>query len=162
MSKRLRLIQVEAGERSVELFAEILLEAGAVALNEAIFGAVPLSQDVDGVVELRRPDSAQEAGLQEVVDQLLADLSAADKPLVVMRPLGSRCFDMARHGLSPVPGQKLIQPMDSMIIWPILSDGRRLLGDKTDISLSVRFCCDLTQLRHQQPHFAATQDAVLW
>ena len=46
--------------------------------------------------------------------------------------------------------------------WPILSDGRRLLGDKTDISLSVRFCCDLTQLRHQQPHFAATQDAVLW
>src|SRR5438477_7649966 len=63
---------VEAGERSVELFAEILREAGAVALNEAIFGAVPLSQDIDGVVELGRPDSVQEAGLQEVVDQLLA------------------------------------------------------------------------------------------
>ena len=63
---------VEAGERSVELFAEILWEAGAVALNEPIFGAVPLSQDVDGVVELRWPDSGQEAGLQEVVDQLLA------------------------------------------------------------------------------------------
>jgi hypothetical protein len=63
---------VEAGERGVELFAEILREAGTVALNESIFGAVPLSQDIDGVVELGRPDSGQEAGLQEVVDQLLA------------------------------------------------------------------------------------------
>ena len=35
---------VEAGERSVELFAEVLREAGSVALNEAIFGAVPLSR----------------------------------------------------------------------------------------------------------------------
>ena len=32
---------VEAGERGVELLAEILWKAGAVALNEAIFGAVP-------------------------------------------------------------------------------------------------------------------------
>src|SRR6201986_3605852 len=63
---------VETGERGIELFAEILREARAVALNEAIFGAVPLSQDIDGIVELRRPDSGQEAGLQEVVDQLLA------------------------------------------------------------------------------------------
>lgn len=63
---------VETGERGVELFAEILREAGAIALNEAIFGTVPFSQDVDGVVELRRPDSGQETGLQEVVDQLLA------------------------------------------------------------------------------------------
>ena len=63
---------VEAGERGVELFAEILREAGAVALNEAIFGAVPLSQDIDGIVELRRPDGGQEAGLQEVIDQVLA------------------------------------------------------------------------------------------
>src|SRR5215831_11496749 len=63
---------VEAGERGVELFAEILGETGAVALNEAIFGAVPLSEDIDGIVELRRPDSGQKAGLQEVVDELLA------------------------------------------------------------------------------------------
>src|SRR5262245_28362412 len=45
-----------------------------------------------------------------------ADLSAADKPLALMCPLGSRCLDIARHALSPVPGQKLIQPVDSMII----------------------------------------------
>ena len=63
---------VEAGERGVELFAEILREAGAVALNEAILGAVPLAEDIDGIVELRRPDGGQEAGLQEVVDQVLA------------------------------------------------------------------------------------------
>lgn len=63
---------VEADERGVELFAEILREAGAVALNEPVFGAMPLSQNVDGIVELRRPDGGQEAGLQEVVDQLLA------------------------------------------------------------------------------------------
>ena len=63
---------VEAGEGSVELFAEIFREAGAVALNEPIFGAVPLSLDIDGIVELRWPDRGQEAGLQEVVDELLA------------------------------------------------------------------------------------------
>ena len=63
---------VEAGERGVELFTEILREAGAVALNEAIFGAMPLSLDIDGIVELRRPDDGQETGLQEVIDQLLA------------------------------------------------------------------------------------------
>jgi hypothetical protein len=36
---------VEAGEGRVKLFAEILQEAGAVALNEAILGAVPLAED---------------------------------------------------------------------------------------------------------------------
>ena len=64
---------VEAGEGRVKLFAEILREAGAVALNEAILGAVPLAEDIDGIVELRRPDGGEEAGLQEVVDQVLAD-----------------------------------------------------------------------------------------
>ena len=63
---------VEAGERGVELFAEILREAGAVALNEAILGAVPFAMDIDGIVELRRPDGRQEAGLEEVIDQVLA------------------------------------------------------------------------------------------
>src|SRR5436189_2324392 len=63
---------IGAGERGVELFAEILRETGAVALNEAILGAVPLAEDIDGIVELRRPDGGEEAGLQEVVDQVLA------------------------------------------------------------------------------------------
>ena len=63
---------VETGEGRVKLFAEILRETGAVALNEAILGAVPLAEDIDGIVELRRPDGGQEAGLQEVVDQVLA------------------------------------------------------------------------------------------
>src|ERR1700688_1424566 len=62
---------VEAGEGRVKLFAQILRETGAVALNEAILGAVPLAEDIDGIVELRRPDGGQEAGLQEVVDQVL-------------------------------------------------------------------------------------------
>ncbi|RQH09488.1 hypothetical protein [Bradyrhizobium sp. RP6] len=38
---------IEAGEWGVELFAEVLREPGAEALNEAIFGAVPTSQDID-------------------------------------------------------------------------------------------------------------------
>ena len=63
---------VETGEGRVKLFAEILRETGAVALNEAILGAVPLAEDIDGIVELRRPDGGQEAGLQEVIDQVLA------------------------------------------------------------------------------------------
>src|SRR4029077_12548681 len=63
---------VEAGEGRVKLFAGILRETGAVALNEAILGAVPLAEDIDGIVELRRPDGGQEARLQEVVDQMLA------------------------------------------------------------------------------------------
>src|SRR5215471_17833080 len=41
----------EAGKGGVERFAEILQEAGAVALNEAIPGAVPHSQDIDGIPE---------------------------------------------------------------------------------------------------------------
>jgi hypothetical protein len=47
---------VEAGERGVELFVEILREGRSGTLNEPIFGAVPLSQDIDGIIELGRPD----------------------------------------------------------------------------------------------------------
>ena len=47
---------VEAGKGRVKLFTGILRKTGAVALNEAILGAVPLAEDIDGVVELRRPD----------------------------------------------------------------------------------------------------------
>src|SRR5688572_16819190 len=66
---------VEPGEGRVEFFAAILREAGAVALNETILGAVPLAEDVDRIVELRRPDRGQETRLQEVVDQVLAGRS---------------------------------------------------------------------------------------
>jgi hypothetical protein len=45
---------VEASEGRIELFAEIVREARAVALDEAIFGAVPSAENVDGIVELRR------------------------------------------------------------------------------------------------------------
>lgn len=126
---------VEAGERGVELFAEILREARAVTLNEAIFSAVPFSQYIDGIVELRRPDGGQEAGLQEVVDQLLTggrhrrficrgQTARSHLSSWLTCPLGSRRFDMARHWLSPVPWQKLSQPLDSMIV-----DARQHVGE---------------------------------
>ena len=54
---------VEASEWGVELFAAILRETRAVALNEAILGAVPLSLDIDWIVKLCRPDGGQETGL---------------------------------------------------------------------------------------------------
>ena len=63
---------VEPGEGRVEFVAAILREAGAVTLNETILGTVPLAEDVDRIVELRRPDRGQETRLQEVVDQVLA------------------------------------------------------------------------------------------
>jgi len=59
---------VEAGEGSVELLADIFGEAGAIAPDEAILGAVPLAEDIDGIIELRRTDYGQEAGLEEPVD----------------------------------------------------------------------------------------------
>jgi hypothetical protein len=46
----------EASEGRVELLAEIFREAGAVAVDEAILGAMPFAEDIDGIVELRRPD----------------------------------------------------------------------------------------------------------
>ena len=111
---------VEAGEGSVELFAEILREARAVALNEAILGTVPLSQEIDRIVEQRRPDGGQEAGLQEVVDQVLAAgrhrrFSCRRK---TGRPHVSSWLTLFRHGSASAfasSGQKLVQPMDSVI-----------------------------------------------
>ena len=62
---------VQAGEGGVELLVEVLGIAGAVALDEAVAGAVPLAADVDGIVELRGPDRRQTARLQDLVDQAL-------------------------------------------------------------------------------------------
>src|ERR1700694_2451063 len=96
---------VETGEGRVKLFAGILRETGAVALNEAILGAVPLAEDIDGIVELRRPDGGQEAGLQEVVDQVLAGgryrrFFCRGKPA---RSHVSSWLTLLWHGFSPVP-----------------------------------------------------------
>src|ERR1700691_35336 len=63
---------VEASEGRVELLAEIFREAGAVALDEAILGAMPFAEDIDGIVELRRPAGRQETRLQEFVDESFA------------------------------------------------------------------------------------------
>jgi hypothetical protein len=66
---------IEADEGGVELFAEIFREAGTVSLNEAMLGAVPFADNVDGIVEFGGPYGRQEAGLIEVLDQVLAGRS---------------------------------------------------------------------------------------
>ncbi|WP_210302531.1 hypothetical protein, partial [Rhodoblastus sphagnicola] len=40
--------------------AKVVLESGAIANDEAIVGSASLAEDVDGIVELRRPDRGQE------------------------------------------------------------------------------------------------------
>ncbi len=63
---------VQACEGSVELFASVLWEAGTVALNKAIPGAMPFAENVDGIVELRGSDAGQVTRLEDLVDQPLA------------------------------------------------------------------------------------------
>ena len=63
---------IEPDEGRVELFAKCFRKARAVALNEAMLGAVPFAEDVDRIVELGRSYGRQEAGLIEVLDQVLA------------------------------------------------------------------------------------------
>ena len=112
---------VETGEGRVKLFAEILRETGAVALNEAILGAVPLAGDIDRKLNcvgrmMGRKRGFRKSSIRCWQAAVTADFSAAEKPLDLMCPLGSRRFGTAWHGLSPVPGQKLIQPVDSVVI----------------------------------------------
>src|SRR5271156_4339949 len=45
-----------------------------------------------------------------------ADFSAGEKSLDLMCPLRSRRFGTAWQGLLPVPGQKLVQPVDSVVV----------------------------------------------
>lgn len=71
-------LEVEAGERRVELLAEVVGKAGVVALDEAVLGAARSAEDIDGVVELGRPDLGQEARLHEVGDQVIACRDDAD------------------------------------------------------------------------------------
>src|SRR5882724_9876210 len=77
---------VEAGERAVELFAQVLREAGAVALDEPVAVAVPFAEDVDGVVELGWSDGRQEPRLQDLVDEALA--GGRDEGLLRIRQAG--------------------------------------------------------------------------
>jgi hypothetical protein len=91
---------VKAGERGVELFAEILREARAVALDEAILGAVPLAEHIDGIVELCRPNGRQEARHEKSVDQLPAGdgdrrFSAAERSVDFTCCYGSCCVGVA-------------------------------------------------------------------
>ena len=46
--------------------------------------------------------------------------------------------------------------------WPRLSDGCRLLGGQSRYFAKRPFLLRFDPLRHQQPHFAVTQAAVLW
>jgi hypothetical protein len=43
---------VQPRERAVELFAQILREAGSIALDEPVAVSMPFAENVDGVVEL--------------------------------------------------------------------------------------------------------------
>src|ERR1043166_7470763 len=81
---------VEAGEGAVELFAEVLREAGAVALDEAVAVAVPFAEDVDGIVELGGADGRQEPRLQDLVDEALA--GGRDDDLLGIRQAGGPPF----------------------------------------------------------------------
>ena len=58
---------VEARERGIELLAEIVRKAGAIALDESIVGAAPFAENVDRVIKLRRADHMQEPADQSLV-----------------------------------------------------------------------------------------------
>ena len=66
---------VDPDERRIELLAAIVVEAGAVALQEAVFAAVPFSLDIDRVVERRHINVRQKARLQDGVDECLTGIS---------------------------------------------------------------------------------------
>ncbi len=59
---------IEASERRIELFAGIVREAGSIALYEAIFGAMPFAENVDGIVELGRLDRRYASGMRPGAD----------------------------------------------------------------------------------------------
>ncbi len=88
---------VETSEGGVELFAEILREAGALALNEAILGAVQLPHEVDGRVEPRKSNGGQEAGLQEIIDQVLAAAGGCSSGALQTMPTAARNRRARRH-----------------------------------------------------------------
>jgi len=60
--------------------------------------AVPLSQDIDGMVELRRPDGRQESKLQEIADQLLT--SGGHCRFIYRGSDNSPCYVVLSHAAS--------------------------------------------------------------
>src|SRR5579859_2550216 len=62
---------IQAREGVVEFLAEVLREAGQVALNEAVGTAAPLAADVDDIVGRGGVDGREESRLQHVIDEPL-------------------------------------------------------------------------------------------
>ena len=94
---------VEAGEGGIELLAEIFRKAGAVALDEAVFCAMPLAADIDWIVELCPADHRQEARLQELCDQSLARYSNGGFFRLWKSGHLLCCLGLAHRELPPVP-----------------------------------------------------------
>jgi hypothetical protein len=65
---------VAAGKGCIILLAEIFGEAGSVALDKSVQGATPFADDIDGTIELGRPDQGPEAQLLKRSDQSFASL----------------------------------------------------------------------------------------
>lgn len=86
---------IEAGKGRIELLAEIVREAGTVALDEAELGTAPFAVDIDWVVELGRPDLGQKSGLHEVGNQVFA--RTGDPDLFSFRECGTWLRRLA-HG----------------------------------------------------------------
>src|ERR1700693_1263049 len=73
---------VDPSERRIELRAAIVLHARPITLNEAIAPRCPSTADVDYVVPFGWRDLHQEAGLQDVPNELLA--GPDDRPLLCL------------------------------------------------------------------------------
>lgn len=67
------LQMIEPREGRIEFLAKVLRKAGTVPGDEAVFAAVPLAEDVDGIVELRRANLWQKTRFERFCDKLLAD-----------------------------------------------------------------------------------------
>ena len=69
---KLFLDMVETRKGRIEFFAEVLGEARPIAGQEAVGPAAPSTVQIDGIVEFRRPNFAQESRLQAFVDEASA------------------------------------------------------------------------------------------
>ena len=58
---------IQRYERTVELIIHPVGEAGTVALDHAMLGAALSAEDIDGVVELGRPDLGKNRGVMKSV-----------------------------------------------------------------------------------------------
>src|SRR6266516_6330092 len=79
-----------------------------------------------------------------------ADFSAVEKPVDLISALGSGCYGAARHGLSPIPRQKLTQPESSMVV-----DARQYVGEP-GLRIDIVEPGGLDQCQHNCGALAAT------